>query len=70
MEIAPDNVVRDLFRAPNVTVVTHVIHNFYEHVEEIFGVDLAATMIDKESLQQAKSSHEVKKTHSQKIKSN
>ena len=68
VELAPDDVVRVLFHVDHTDEVTHVIHNLYDHAETVFGSDLTATLLDKANLQRAKTSHDIEKEHSKRLK--
>ena len=68
VEVAPDNVVRVLFHKDDAEKVKHVIHNLYSHAEDVFGPTLTATMLDKANLERAKSSSDMAREHSLKLK--
>ena len=68
VEVAPDDGVRVLFHKDDADTVKHAIHNLYEHAEDFFGQSLTATMLDKINLQRAKSSSDMAKSHSMKLK--
>ena len=68
VEVAPDDVVRVLFHESDAEAVKDAIHNLYPHVVETFGNDLASNMIDETSLKRAKSSSDVEKDYTKRLK--
>ena len=66
VEVAPDDVV---FHTDHIGHVKHAINNLYQHAEQVFGKALTAQLLDRENLQRAKSSHEMEREHSKKLKS-
>lgn len=46
----------------------NAIHNLYDHAEDVFETSLTATMLDKSNLLRAKSSNDMAKEHSLKLK--
>lgn len=68
VEVAPDDIVRVLFETTDADKVKQAIHNLYPHIVETFGEDIAATLIDENSLKRAKSSSNVEKQHSKRLK--
>ena len=68
VEVVPDDVVRVLSHKDDADAVKDAIHNLYPHVVDTFGENLAAHMIDENSLRREKSSSDVEKEYIRRLK--